>query len=98
MKEYAIDTRCGLICATCTFKEKFNCGGCIKTDGHPFHGDCAVAVCCQNRGFFFAACARISPASCCTIIPTTRTMEITAPESSSAGGGQNYENQKEMSS
>jgi hypothetical protein len=53
MKEYAIDTRCGLICATCTFKEKFNCGGCIKTDGHPFHGDCAVAVCCQNKGFLF---------------------------------------------
>jgi hypothetical protein len=53
MKEYAIDTRCGLICAACTFREKFKCGGCIATNGHPFHGDCSVAVCCQNKGFLF---------------------------------------------
>jgi hypothetical protein len=88
MKEYAIDTRCGLICATCTFREKFNCGGCISTNGHPFHGECAVAICCQDKDFLFCGCARISPASCCTIIPLTLHMEIAAPGSSSAGGGQ----------
>ena len=24
---------------------------CIGTNGHPFHGECPVAVCCQNKGF-----------------------------------------------
>ena len=44
-----IDTRCGLYCETCSFKEPCNCGGCIATMGHPFHGECPVAVCCQER-------------------------------------------------
>ena len=46
-----IDTRCGLSCADCKYKEEFACGGCIATNGHPFHGECPVAVCCQNKGF-----------------------------------------------
>ncbi len=45
-----IDTRCGLRCEGCSWKEKFNCGGCIATNGHPFHGECPVAICCQNKG------------------------------------------------
>ena len=44
-----IDTRCGLHCAECEYREKNNCGGCIATQGHPFHGECPVAICCQNR-------------------------------------------------
>lgn len=50
MKELIIDTRCGLSCAGCTYREKTGCGGCIATEGHPFHGECAVAVCCQSKG------------------------------------------------
>lgn len=46
-----IDTRCGLCCETCGFRESCNCGGCIATNGHPFHGECPVAVCCQEKGF-----------------------------------------------
>lgn len=45
------DTRCGLQCAGCEYVEKCGCKGCIETDGHPFHGTCPVAQCCQNRGF-----------------------------------------------
>jgi len=44
-----IDTRCGLRCESCSFREKFDCGGCIATMGHPFHGECPVAVCCQEK-------------------------------------------------
>ena len=46
-----IETRCGLLCSECSYKESHNCGGCIETKGNPFHGECPVAVCCQNKGF-----------------------------------------------
>ena len=26
--------------------------GCIETNGHPFHGACPVAQCCQEKGFY----------------------------------------------
>ena len=46
-----IDSRCGLHCTGCTYKETCGCGGCIETEGHPFHGECPVAACCQEKGF-----------------------------------------------
>lgn len=46
-----VDSRCGLHCTGCEYKESCGCKGCIETDGHPFHGECPVAVCCQNKGF-----------------------------------------------
>lgn len=45
-----MDTRCGLCCETCDFKEPCHCDGCIATNGHPFHGECPVAQCCQAHG------------------------------------------------
>jgi len=46
-----IDSRCGLHCTGCGWKESHGCGGCIETNGHPFHGACPVAACCQDKGF-----------------------------------------------
>lgn len=46
-----IDSRCGLHCTGCGFKESHGCKGCIETNGHPFHGECPVAACVQNKGF-----------------------------------------------
>lgn len=45
------DTRCGLSCKDCTYREPCNCKGCIATNGNPFHGECPVAACCQKKGF-----------------------------------------------
>jgi len=45
-----IESRCGLCCSTCEYKESHNCGGCIETNGNPFHGECPVAKCCQEKG------------------------------------------------
>ena len=50
-QEFIIDTRCGLSCVACTFRVRTGCSGCIATNGHPFHGECRVAICCQNKGF-----------------------------------------------
>ncbi|HBL84175.1 MAG: hypothetical protein A2Y17_12995 [Clostridiales bacterium GWF2_38_85] len=46
-----IESRCGLLCGSCDYKESCGCGGCIETNGHPFHGECPVAKCCQDKGF-----------------------------------------------
>ncbi len=45
-----VDSRCGLHCVGCEWKEPCHCGGCIETNGHPFHGECPVAMCCQAKG------------------------------------------------
>lgn len=45
-----VDSRCGLHCTRCKYKETCGCGGCIETNGRPFHGECPVAVCCQDKG------------------------------------------------
>lgn len=44
-----IDSRCGLHCTGCEWKESHSCGGCIQTMGHPFHGECPIAICCQDK-------------------------------------------------
>jgi multimeric flavodoxin WrbA len=49
--EAKVDSRCGLHCTGCEYKESHGCGGCIETNGHPFHGECPVAKCCQDKGF-----------------------------------------------
>lgn len=46
-----IDSRCGLHCSDCGYKQSHGCGGCIETNGNPFHGKCPVAACCQDKGF-----------------------------------------------
>ena len=46
-----VQSRCGCLCAWCSYRESHGCGGCIETNGHPFHGACPVAQCCQGKGF-----------------------------------------------
>ena len=44
-----VDSKCGLHCSTCTYKESHGCGGCIETKGNPFHGSCPVASYCIDK-------------------------------------------------
>ena len=44
-----IDSRCGLHCTGCGWKNSHGCGGCIETNGNPFHGECPIAQCCQEK-------------------------------------------------
>ena len=57
-----IQSRCGLLCTWCTYKETHNCGGCVETKGHPFHGVCPIAVCCQDKGY--SHCGQCPDMSC----------------------------------
>ncbi len=41
---------CGVdCCEECS--RKAQCGGCVKTDGHPFGGQCVAAECIKRGGF-----------------------------------------------
>jgi len=44
-----VQSRCGLCCDWCEYKQSANCGGCIETNGNPFYGECSVAKCCQTK-------------------------------------------------
>ena len=46
-----IESRCGIMCSQCEYRERMNCEGCTKID-RPFWGDsCAVKSCCEGRGY-----------------------------------------------
>ena len=44
-----IESRCGILCGSCQFKESMGCNGCTAID-KPFWGDqCPVKSCCEGR-------------------------------------------------
>lgn len=44
-----IESRCGLLCSECEYREQMNCGGCILID-KPFWGEnCPVKTCCESK-------------------------------------------------
>lgn len=43
-----IESRCGIICSECSFREPYHCPGCVNTE-KVFHGDCAVKICCESK-------------------------------------------------
>lgn len=59
---FVIESRCGILCYSCEYREKCGCGGCIESNGHPFYGECPVADCCQNKGI--AYCGECSQMPC----------------------------------
>lgn len=48
-----IESRCGLLCSECNYREQMNCKGCIVIH-KPFWGDaCPVKSCCEAKGHSF---------------------------------------------
>ena len=44
-----IESRCGLLCSQCEYKEQMNCKGCLYID-KPFWGDvCPIKSCCEEK-------------------------------------------------
>lgn len=42
------ESRCGIECSKCEFQEIMGCKGCMNIK-NPFHGECAVKNCAQNK-------------------------------------------------
>ena len=46
-----VESRCGILCSECDYREKVNCEGCVNIS-KPFWGDsCPVKDCCEGRGY-----------------------------------------------
>ena len=43
-----IESRCGLKCSECEWREKMKCAGCTQI-GNPFWGSCDVKSCCESK-------------------------------------------------
>ena len=44
-----VESRCGILCGECEYREKMNCGGCVHIE-KPFWGDsCPVKSCCESK-------------------------------------------------
>ncbi|MCL2862388.1 MAG: DUF3795 domain-containing protein [Firmicutes bacterium] len=43
-----IESRCGICCSRCEYKESMNCSGCTCID-NPFWGSCDVKACCESK-------------------------------------------------
>lgn len=44
-----IESRCGLLCSECKYREQMNCKGCVQID-KPFWSDsCPVKSCCETK-------------------------------------------------
>lgn len=43
-----IESRCGLLCSECSYRESTNCPGCVNT-GTVFWGECRVKNCCESK-------------------------------------------------
>lgn len=44
-----VESRCGIVCSECGYKEKMNCAGCLCID-RPFWGEsCPIKACCESK-------------------------------------------------
>ena len=45
-----IESRCGILCGECAYREQMGCAGCTQIQ-KPFWGDCCpVKACCEGKG------------------------------------------------
>jgi len=43
-----IESKCGLKCSECSYREPCNCNGCAGNE-NPFWGECRLKKCCVNN-------------------------------------------------
>lgn len=44
-----VQSRCGILCGECEYRESMGCKGCVNID-NPFWGECAVKASCEGKG------------------------------------------------
>lgn len=63
-----IQSRCGILCEKCHYKEELGCNGCVNIN-KPFWGEsCSVKSCCENKNL--AHCGQ------CDIFPCELLMQF----------------------
>ncbi|MCC0707062.1 DUF3795 domain-containing protein [Clostridioides sp. ES-S-0190-01] len=44
-----LESRCGILCCECKYKEDVNCAGCTNIDKPFWSEECPVKSCCENK-------------------------------------------------
>lgn len=57
-----IESRCGVLCSECGFRESTGCTGCLSTKTL-FWGKCEVKECCEAKGFLYCGLCPDFPCS-----------------------------------
>ena len=66
-----IESRCGLLCSECKYRDIMKCAGCLKIKKPYWAKSCPIKNCCESKKRSTAASATAFPASSCTSSPTT---------------------------
>lgn len=45
-----IESRCGILCGECEYKETMGCKGCVNIE-NPFWGECPVKASCEGKSY-----------------------------------------------
>lgn len=73
-----IQSRCGILCEECHYKEEVDCKGCVNID-KPFWGEsCPVKSCCENKSL--AHCGQ------CKLFPCELLIQFAYDEEQGDGG------------
>lgn len=56
-----VESRCGLLCSQCSFRESADCPGCLHTQSL-FWGECPIKNCCEGREHEYCG---LCPDFCC---------------------------------
>ena len=52
-----IESRCGILCSQCSYREQTGCKGCVNIE-KPFWGEgCPVKSCCEAKGEHCGQCS-----------------------------------------
>lgn len=43
-----IESRCGILCKECAYREEMHCQGCVKIT-NPFWGECPIKACVERK-------------------------------------------------
>ena len=44
-----IESRCGILCGECAYREQMGCGGCVQIQKPFWGGSCPVKSCCEKK-------------------------------------------------
>ena len=56
-----IESSCGILCSSCTYRESMGCKGCVSIE-QPFWGSCPVKNCCAGKSL--AHCGQCADFPC----------------------------------
>ena len=75
-----VESRCGLLCSQCGYRESMGCTGCVRIE-KPFWGEkCPVKSCCEERRLDHCGLCGAGRAA-----HVTRASSVSVPRSSTSG-------------